>query len=446
MPDKNPDAQPTAVIEKAIQDGNYAANGVSFGKFKIKVVPASNFSAIWWTEGILLRNAPPPRGNPICFYKYTGNTAPFLPLGDVVTVESVEAWDKRPAQPWPLPGGGVMLFAPGDDKPDIFAHPTGFTFLLNDAGSHNSHDVAYFRMNPPPGYEALGVCFTNGEQPNPDNYWCVKRKYLQIVGSQSLWSDRDAHWMDANGSLHAPSLDRPSDPLPIPDPLSDEIYILPPTCLSEQDLDNERAYALIGEQAMLPILPFDPPDPPYDPKIVSGAKTTYGLGQVAIVPYTAIPADATYGEQAITSPFYFIASEPYWECTRTLSTPKGGMMEVAITIGVQEMQASSFTKSTSMTIGCEVGAKFGGLSAKVTTSFTQAFSLTTSQSETHSSSTTIRTMVNFPEQPITWIWDRQTQVAVFRNDQSQVSIADYGNRDQRFIPSGAVVLGRLVKD
>ena len=56
---ENPDAGPTAAIKKAIQDGNYAANGVSYGKFKIKVVPASNFTAIWWTESITFPRQPP---------------------------------------------------------------------------------------------------------------------------------------------------------------------------------------------------------------------------------------------------------------------------------------------------------------------------------------------------------------------------------------------------
>ena len=209
-----------------------------------------------------------------------------------------------------------MLFAPDDDGRDIFAHPTGFTRIVSDAGSHNSHDVVYYRMTPPPGYESVGICFTNGELPNANNYWCVNRKYLQVVDSVEAWSDQNAHWMSYNGSLNAATFARPAGSPPATTDLAsdDNILILPPTYLSVQDLANERAYALVGQQAMLPVLPFDPPDPPDDPKITSGATTTYGLGRVAIVPYTAVPADAWYGQQAINSPFYFIASEPYWEC------------------------------------------------------------------------------------------------------------------------------------
>jgi hypothetical protein len=441
MPE-DPEAQATAAIVSAIKVGNYAANGVNFGNFKIKVVPASNFTEVWWTEPFIFGG---PHGNPITFYRYKGNTAPYLPLGDVISLESKEAWYNNHGIPCPLPGGGVMLFAPGDDNPEIFAHPDGFTWILDDAGSHNSSDMSYFRMNPPPGYAALGICFGK-EWPDRNNYWCIKKKYLQAVASVEVWSDEDAGWTHYDGRLHAPTFGQMPDPPPTADPPRNDIFILPPTYLSVQDLINEPAYALVGQQAMLPVLPFDPPDPPDDPKIVSGATTTYGLGPVAIVPYTAVPADAGYPDQAIESPFYFIASEPYWECTQSLPTKGGGTQEVDIIIGVSQTQASSFTETTSMTIGCEVGAKFGGVSSKVTTSFTHAFSLTTQESATHSSSTEIKTSVNFPAQPVTWIWDRQTQVAVFRNDQRQVGVASYGNRDQRFIPSGAVVLGRLVKD
>jgi hypothetical protein len=429
---ENPDAGPTAVIKKAIQDGNYAANGVSFGNFKIKVMPEEgNFAAVWWTQLHLGAF-----GNPIAFYRYTGNNAPYFPLGDVIALESPEAWRSNFGKLWPLPGGGVMLFAPGDDNPDIFAHPTGFTRLLSDAGSHNTRDVVYYRMTPPPGYEAVGICFTNDEPPNANNYWCVNRKYLQAVNSVEAWSDVGAGWREANGSLNAATFAKPSGSPPATTDLAsgDSILILPPAYVSVQDLANERAYALVGQQAMLPVLPFDPPDPPDDPKIMSGATTTYGLGRVAIVPYTAVSADAWYGQQAIVSPFYFIASEPYWECVESGSTGGGGSLTWSTTIGVSETQASSFTDSTSMTVGCEVGAKFGDLSSKVTVSYTRAFSLTTSKSTTHSSSTTLTETRNFPKQQTTWVWYRQTQIAVFRTDQSHFNDANYGNNDLRFVP------------
>jgi hypothetical protein len=432
MPEKNPDEQAAAAIRSAIKVGNFAENGVSFGKFKIKVVPAkNNFTAIWWTEDA----DGGPKGSPIAFYKYTGNTAPYLPLGDVVALESAAAWIKNGGQLWPVTGGGVMLFAPGDDAPDIFAHPTGFSWILDDKGSGNSHDVAYFRMNPPDGYEALGICFSDGD-PDVNNYWCVKRKYLQIARSVEVWSDADAGWKSHDGNVRAPAFSPVSDPPPLADLLPNDIVILPPTFLSQEDLANETPFGLIGQQAALPVLPFNPPDPPYDPNIRSGKTTDYGVGPVAIVPYTAIPADAGFGEQAVETPFYFIASEPYWKCTETLSTPEGGSIKFGVTMGVSETQASSFTESTSMTIGCEVGAKFGDFSSKVTASFTQAFSLTTSESATHSTSKLVEKTVNFPKQPTTWIWDLQTQVAVFRNDGTQVSVAGYGNNDQRFVPKG----------
>ena len=91
--------------------------------------------------------------------------------------------------------------------------------------------------------------------------------------------------------------------------------ILAPTYLSNQDSDNELAYALVGSQALLPAAPFAPPDPPNDPTLGQGATTTYGLGPVAIVPFTAIPTDSVLMNQNIQgsmSPFYLhrIALDP----------------------------------------------------------------------------------------------------------------------------------------
>lgn len=428
----NPDAKATTAIKTAIRDFETQFDGgVSFGRFKIAVAPARAFTAIWWTE-IFIGGGP--LGNPVTFYKYNGGGGTYLPLGDVVATQSKESWDRMGSwqgKSMPVPGGGVMLFA---SSSGVFAHPTGFTRIADDSGSGNSNDVVYYRMNPPNGYVALGICFTNGDPPDPNNYWCVDDDYVRAVGSVSVWSDTDAHWTSCNGSLHAPSFDQQT-----PSPDSNEILILPPTYLSDQDSANERGYALVGQQAMLTVSAFDPPDPPSDTTIMSGATTTYGLGPVAIVPYTAVPADAWFGngEQAISSPFYYIASEPYWKCTRTLPSSAGGMIEVNTTIGVSDTQASAFTHSTSMTIGCSVGAGFGGLSAQVSASYTQAFSLSTSESATQSSSTTTQTQVNFPKQANTWIWDRQTQIAIFRMDGSLVSTASYGCADRRFVPPGA---------
>lgn len=433
MTDK-PDAKATDAIMKALaaaaKDPSYPTNIANFGAFKMRIAAQSQFDAIWHTGVMGGLEATQPRGNPITFYKYTGGSGQFLPLGDVVSCQSADAFRQNSGKPVPFPNGGVMVFGGSQ----IFVHPTGFTRIADDSGSGNPHDIVYYRMNPPRGFVALGICFTNGDLPDPNNYWCVADDYVRAVGSVSVWSDTDAHWTSCNGSLHAPSFDQQT-----PSPDSNEILILPPTYLSDQDSANERGYALVGQQAMLPVSAFDPPDPPSDTTIMSGATTTYGLGPVAIVPYTAVPADAWYanGQQAIFSPIYFIASEPYWKCTRTLPSSAGGMIEVNTTIGVSDTQASAFTQSTSMTIGCSVGAGFGGLSAQISASYTQAFQLSTSQSATQSSSTTTQTQVNFPKQANTWIWDRQTQIAIFRTDGSLVSTASYGCADRRFVPPGA---------
>jgi hypothetical protein len=427
MTDK-PDAKATDAIVKALEaaanDPSYPANIANFGAFKMSVAAQSEFTAIWTTEFVPMLNAA--RGDPITFYKYSGGSGQFLPLGDVVSCQSADAFKQNRGNPVPFPNGGVLVFGRGP-----FAHPVGFDRILDDSGSGNPKDMVYYQMNPPSGYLALGICFTNGDPPDPNNYWCVHRDYVRPVGSRGVWSDTDAHWTSCTGSLHAPSFTQQT---PAPD--SGTILILPPTYLSDQQ-SNEGSFALVGQQAMLAVSPFAPPDPPNDTTLASGATTTYGLGPVAIVPYTAVPADSWSGaQQAAYSPFYFIASEPFWKCTQTLSSPAGGNQTVGTTIGVSDTEASSFTQSTSMTIGCSVGVGFGDLSAQVSTSYTQAFQLSTSQSATQSSSTTTQTQVNFPAQPTTLIWSRQTQISVFRTDGSLVSTASYGNNDQRFIPSG----------
>ena len=64
-------------------------------------------------------------------------------------------------------------------------------------------------------------------------------------------------------------------------------------------------------------------------------------------------------------------------------------------------------------------------------------SLTTAVSKEHHSETTDKTIINFAKQAVTWIWVRQTQISVFRGDQTEISSITYGNPDMRFIPPGA---------
>lgn len=408
-----------AAINQAIIAANYAQNGVVFEPFHVLVTQGSvAFSNMWNSE----------RGDtPITFLRYnTGSTGQYLPLGDIAVIGS-----PAPAPP------GVMLFAPSAAHPDALAHPTGFQWILDDSGSGNPRDISYFRMIAPPGYSPVGICFSGGDVPDAQNYWCVKNQYLQAVTYQTFWSDSGSHWKQHNGNLNAPSF--AGNP---PTASPGKMIMLPPTFLSDEDSGNEGAFGLVVASANLPIQTFQPPAPVYNPDIVDGDTTTCGVTSVKVLPYTAVSADAGYLGQSITSPFYYVAAEPYWVCMDVFPTPKGGSFTEQETIGTSESQATTQQQTTSLTIGAEVGVEYGPASASVSTSFTKEFSLTVERTENHSSETTNTVTINYPEQPVTWTWQRQTQIALFRTDLSQLPPATYGNSDLRFVPAGAQELRR----
>ena len=442
-PNDSPDAAASAAILQAIDANatNYMVAGVSFGPFKVLVAEASVFQPIWW-NGFFLDDASKDAGPSqypdrtaaaaaadgsgfITFFQYQGSVTEYLPLGDVIS----NTMD--PSGPFGKPGviasGGVMLFAP-DQDPDALAHPTGFVAVCSDGGSGNPRNVVYYRMIAPEGYSPVGVCFS-ADTPDPSNYWCVRTRYLKTVQAVDVWSDSGQGWSN-NGDLLSATF-AVADP-----PQDGSMLLIPPTYLCAQDQANEGAFALIGTPSLLPVTPFAPPDPPSEPG-TSGQTTTYGLGPVAIVPYTAIAADAGVANNAITWPFYFIASEPYWNCDASIPTPQGGDEAVTVTVGVSTTDSTTFQQSTSLTVDCNVGAQFDLLSLGASASFTQAFELITESSTTGSTEVQTQVQINFPDQPVTSIWSRHIQMAVYRIDGSLVDTINYSTNDQRFVPPGA---------
>jgi hypothetical protein len=166
-----------------------------------------------------------------------------------------------------------------------------------------------------------------------------------------------------------------------------------------------------------------------------GSTTACGLGNVVVVPFTAIPGD-TIPNQALRSPFYYVASEPSWQCTQVLPTPSGGTLAYTEVIGVSQTDSSRFQQTTSMTVSCEFGAAYGGVSASVSASLTEELQLETSQSSTGSTENTVSVMLNLPVQPVTSIWEGQNTIQVFRADGSTVTSVTYSMADLRFAPSG----------
>jgi hypothetical protein len=406
-----PNAAAVQAVTAAIKADNPQVNGVNFGPFDAFVVPtAGNFVDIGDTGA----------NTSVSFYQYQGTApGPWLPLGDIVAVGGS-----------PLPAG-IMVFAPGSD-PQAFANPTGFVQIL--VGMTGAlQPLFYWRPVPPADYVAVGICFSTGDTPLVGNYWCVSEKYVQQVSAATAWSDAGAGW-NANGDVLAPVF-TPTAPELAPE---GSILILPPTFLSAQDADggNELPYALVGTQATLEVAPIVRPAPVYvDGVTAPGSTTTYGLGNVVVVPFTAVPGDAI-PNQALRSPFYYVASEPFWACSQVLPTPSGGTMEMTEAIGLSQTNSTRFQQTTSMTVSCEFGAAYGGVSASVSASFTEEFQLETAQANTGTTENITTVSLTLPTQPITSIWEGQNAIQVFRADGTPVSTVTYSMSDLRFAPSG----------
>lgn len=293
-------------------------------------------------------------------------------------------------------------------------------------------NIAYWELVPPPGYVSLGICFTNGTPPDLNNYWCVSESYVMQVGSSLFWSDSGTGWPE-DGTLLAPAFTASAPETAPPG----GILILPPTVGSSPN--NFAAYALVGTQGTLSVTPIRVPEPVYVDGITDvGDTTDCGLrGTVAVVPYTAVPADNLF-QQALASPFYYVASEPYWQCTMIVPTPAGGVFTVQESVGLSETNASSFAQTTSMTVGAEFGAAYGGVSVGASVSMTEELRLETSTSATGSSEVVTTVSLNFPEQEITSVWQGQSLIQVFRSDGTPLAAVAYenGSGNVRFAPSG----------
>lgn len=413
--ESRPDAKAVQAVSNAIKALNVQQQGVTFGPFTLKAA-AGTFANIWNSQ----------RGDtPITFFQSIGNggsngIANFLPLGDYAIVGA-----SLDSGAFPVAPGEQLLFAPsGDSK--VLAHPVGFSWILDDAGSDNSRNISYYAINPPENYVAMGVACTGGPAPSTNNYWCVRADLARAVGARGVWSDSGQRWRHHNGNIAIPVAN-----VAVAEP---SMLYAPQTFLSEEG--GTPAYAMLMQQADLPITPFDTTAPEYDTTITSGDVTQYGLKSAKLVPFTAVP-DPGYLDQSSASPFYVIAAEPYWLCTMVLSTPEGGNFQVTQTVGTGQTDSQSFGQSTSMTIGANVGVAYEGLSASVSTSYTQSFETKTEQTSTQSTQVQTQITLNLPQQPTTWIWERQTQIAVFRTDTgtSQLPPVTYSEPDIIFVPS-----------
>jgi hypothetical protein len=404
LTDSRPDAKAVQTIVNAIKALDLT-QGIVFKPFRIAVLPRT-FTNIWNSE----------RGDtPITFFQSNGSGGQFLPLGDMAIAGQTLGPDGVPNMP------GV-LFAPTPDDPTALAHPLGFTKLLDDNGDGNPRWIDYFSMNPPKGYVAMGLAFSGGDLPNVNNYWCVRSDLVRPVNPRLFWNDQGSHWVNADGNLSEAIAN-----LPINEP---NMVYAPPTLIGV----GMQAYVLVMEQAELAITQFGPTQPPYDPTLTAGDKTSYGLESVKILPYNAVP-DPGFPNQSTTSPFYFVAAEPFYRCTQVLPTPGGGNIEITKTVGTSQSDSNTFTQQTSMTVSADAGIEFGPLSPHVSASYTNSFSTSVSHTSEHSTQVQTQITLNLPARERTWFWQRQTQIAVFRHNHTQLAAVTYSQDDIQWVSS-----------
>jgi len=336
----------------------------------------------------------------------------FLPLGDTAIIGT----DPDPQQ------NGTLLFAPVENS-DALAHPTDFQWVLDDHGSHNSRDIAYWKPIAPEGYAAVGLCF-GPAKPDVTQYWCVHRKYLQPVKAETYWSDHGAGWESHNGNLISPAFGKP-EPIKASE---GQMLLIPPTFSNPEA--GTPSLALIVEPAFLDIDSVKAGDYNTVMNASQGSETQYGVRKIAIVPHTAI--SDTLFQKAENSPFYFIADEPIWRCIQSSSTPAGGEYEVSFMVGTKEADSREFSKHTSITVSAETGVEYGGASAKISASYTQEFGMETSHSEEKSTEIQKSTTLTLDKKPITWFWQRSNDISVYRTDGTLLSSIAYGTNDIRF--------------
>lgn len=326
-----------------------------------------------------------------------------------------------------------MLVAPLPGREDKLAHPVRLDRILSDAGSGNANDVDYFWPVAPPGFQALGICVGfNGASPNPDNYWCVSNDILQDVPERGYWSDAGTGWK-ANGSLNVADLTSVTS--------QDNLMLAPTTFLSVQQ-GGARARCLVLDKLLLPGAHFAAPEPAYDGQTSQGDETAPGLASVAVVPCNVV-ADSSSASGPKSSPFYYLASEPYWHCTRGLSSPEGGSYKESVTVGTSTQKSQGFQNTTSLTVGAEVGVEADVFSASMSVSYTQEMQVSVATSDEHSTEVNRTVELNLPKARRVFIWQARTNIVAYRTQGSRdkgptvLSIAPFAKDDATFVYSGA---------
>lgn len=128
-------------------------------------------------------------------------------------------------------------------------------------------------------------------------------------------------------------------------------------------------------------------------------ETALVLVSTSLVPYFAVKDNSwKLSEQIKTSPYYILERYESWEKASQESLPSLASRELKITLGIKKSEQVTIQETVGITIGADCGMSFEGASASVSESFTQGFSMTTSNSKEEMKETEDTTTVKNPSE------------------------------------------------
>ncbi|ACL42430.1 hypothetical protein Achl_4479 (plasmid) [Pseudarthrobacter chlorophenolicus A6] len=400
-------SQPAEKILQAIQEADYAKNGAPFAPLLLKFTAASQLHNGWNSE----------KGDTqISFYSFPApadSTDQFLPLGDFATINNADPGRAAVMLVAPIPGQLAI-----DGQP-LLKHPTGFEWILDDKHSGNDNNIAYFWPTAPDGYEAVGVCFGfNGATPEAANYWCVHKQVLQKASLSGFWGDAGQGWKSHNGDLNVPDLTNQSMGN------VDTLLLAPTTFLSVEkggDLGRGLVLGKLFLDAKIPVA-----DPVYYDDCQEGDKTVPGLAPAAVLPCTVV-TDPNENSSPLTDPFYYLASEPYWDCFQRLPSEKATHWSRQVSVGTTTTDSNTFQRTSSLTVGAETGVEAEGLSAKVSVSFTDEMQVSVYHADEKSSLQVTTADIDLPTAKMVFVWLERTNIVLYRTEGSPDTGAEVAN-------------------
>ncbi|EJL23000.1 hypothetical protein PMI01_04902 [Caulobacter sp. AP07] len=343
----------------------------------------------------------------IKFYRRRdARNAPFRPFGDRIVVGDGRS---RLATSQPL-----LLFAPDENNPDCLRAPVGHEWILNDAGSGNARDISYWRLIPPQGYTALGAVF-GVEQPDYNNYWCVKNEYLAPGARIAAWN-RESSWR------HNGNLSKPIVPQGVSPPDGEVMWLAPQTFLSDQG--QQPAKLLRAGLPTLQVVPFDI-EPPSDPNVAVGDETAPGLGKVVIAPRMIVRLDSDWEASYSRDFHYAIACQPYWRCDEVWRGAASSVQMMTVTVGVDQAASDAFARQTSLRAGCKVGLVVDAANPYASASFTTALSIPTENFPKSTLSSRPLSVDLPPRGNVVALWSRHLRIVVYDSGGEIVSEVRY---------------------